>query len=136
MSYREIISGQIDKALDSFNGNSSGNAPTMMMLGAFKFSLNTAAFQEVQRSTSWRWPAQERIGQHDALQFTGPGEDRVTFPGVIYPDFKGGTGQIESLRKIARAGKPVRLISAGGAILGLFVIESIDETASSECSVA
>ncbi len=130
MSFREIISSQIDKALDSFAGNNSGNSPTLLMLGGFKFSLNTAVFQEVQRSTSWRWPAQERVGQYDALQFTGPGEDRVTLPGVIYPDFRGGTGQIEDLRKIAKQGKPVRLISGSGAILGLWVIESIDETAS------
>lgn len=130
MSFREIVSGAIDKATNSFAGNNTGDAPVMMMLGGFKFSISTAVFQEVQRTTSWRWPAQERVGQFDALQFTGPGDDRVTFPGTIYPDFRGGTRQVEDLRKVANAGKPVRLISAAGAILGLWVIESIDETSS------
>lgn len=131
MSYREIITGQVDKGLNSFSGNDAGNAPTLLMLGGFKFSLNTAVFLEVQRSTSYRWPAQERVGQYDALQFTGPGLDRVTLPGTVYPDFRGGYEQIDALRDIAAKGKPVRLISAAGVMLGLWVIESVEETASS-----
>jgi len=130
MPYRELLTGAVTK-LDTFSGNDSGNAPTLLMLGGFKFSLNTAVFQEVQRSTSWRWPAQERVGQYDALQFTGPGDDRVTLPGVVYPDFRGGVAQVESLRQIAAQGKPVRLISATGEMLGLWVVLSVDETASS-----
>lgn len=131
MPYRELITGTVDKLLNSFNGNDSGNAPSLLMLGGFKFSLNTAVFQEMQRSTSWRWPAQERVGQYDALQFTGPGDDRITLPGVVYPDFRGGIAQVESLRQIAAKGKPVRLISATGEMLGLWVVLSVDETASS-----
>lgn len=130
MPYRELLTGAVTK-LDTFSGNDSGNAPTLLMLGGFKFSLNTAVFQEVQRSTSWRWPAQERVGQYDALQFTGPGDDRVTLPGVVYTDFRGGVAQVESLRQIAAQGKPVRLISATGEMLGLWVVLSVDETASS-----
>lgn len=127
MSFRETISGILSSA---FQGNDSGNAPVMLMLGGFKFSLNTAAFQRLERSTSYRWPAQQRVGREDALQFTGPGEDRITIPGVVYPDFRGGLFQVETLRAIANDGRPLRLISSGGAILGLWVIESIDEVQS------
>lgn len=130
MSFREIITGQLDKAQSRFAGNDAGNAPTLLMLGGFKFSLNTAAFQEMQRSTSYRWPAQERVGQLDALQFTGPGDDRITLPGTVYPDFRGGQGQVQALRSIAALGKPVRLISASGEMMGAWVIESVEETAS------
>jgi len=130
MSYKETINGLADKARGQFSGNSSGNAPTLLMLGGFKFSLNTAVFQEMRRMTSWRWPAQERVGQLDALQFTGPGEDTITLPGVIYPDFKGGDTQLDSLREIGDAGKPVRLISATGKILGLWVVQTVEEIAS------
>jgi phage protein U len=100
------------------------------MLGGFKFSLNTAVFQQLQHSTSYRWPAQERIGQLDALQFTGPGEDRITLPGIVYPDFRGDANQIAQLRTLASGGRPLRLIAATGDILGLWVIESMDETQS------
>lgn len=80
--------------------------------------------------TSYRWPAQERIGQFDALQFTGPGEDRITLPGVIYPDFRGGSDQLNELRSLASRGQPLRLIAASGEVLGMWVIESVEEVQS------
>jgi phage protein U len=57
----------------------------MMQLGAFKFSLNTAAYQSLSHSTGYRWQGQERFGQLPAQQYTGPGEDSVTLSGDIYP---------------------------------------------------
>lgn len=130
MSYREISSGVYEYGRNQFQGNDSGNAPTLLMLGGFKFSLNTAVFTEMRRLTSWRWPAQERVGLLDALQSTGPGEDAITLPGVIYPDFKGGSRQLDDLRAIGDAKKPVRLIGAAGQIFGMWVIKSVEETAS------
>lgn len=126
----DFITGQIKGALASFQGNESGNAPTLLMLGGFKFSLNTAVFQQMERGTSWRWAAQERVGQLDALQCTGPGEDRVTLPGVIYPEFRGGLGQLDDLRRLAGEMKPVRLLNGAGGVLGMWVIEKVEETAS------
>ena len=64
---REFVTGQIDKAISRFAGNNSGNAPVLMMLGTFKFSLNTAVFAEVVRSTAYTWGAQARVGQLAAL---------------------------------------------------------------------
>lgn len=130
MSYREIANGTFDLVRSQFQGNDSGNAPTLLMLGGFKFSLNTAVFTEMRRLTSWRWPAQERVGQRDALQSTGEGEDTITLPGVIYPDFKGGPRQLDDLRAIGAAQKPVRLIGASGEIYGMWVVKSVEETAS------
>ncbi|WNL50861.1 tail protein [Xanthomonas phage Murka] len=127
MSYREAINGIIQKVAGTFQGNSSGNAPVLLMLGGFKFSLNTAVFTEMHRSTSYKWPAQERLGQYDALQFTGPGEDRIRLPGIIYPDWKGGNVQVGQLRSLADQGRPLKLISATGSILGQWVIESVEE---------
>lgn len=130
MSYRETINGIIQRVQGAFQGNSAGNAPTMLMLGGFKFSLNTAVFQEMERRTSFRWPAQERPGQYDALQFTGPGDDRITLPGVIYPDWRGDAGQLDELRALASEGRPLQLITAAGDILGEWVIDAVDERAS------
>jgi len=130
MAFREVLSRLVAAPPQPFAGNSSGNAPALLMLGGFKFSLNTAAFQQMERSTSWRWSAQERVGAHDALQFTGPADDRITLPGVIYPDFKGGAGQLDAMRALGGQGHPLRLVAATGEMLGLWVIESVAETAS------
>lgn len=127
MSFREILTGIADLAYGAFQGNDSGGAPVMLSLGGFKFSINTAVFTELHRSTDYRWPAQELVGQLDALQYTGPGDDTMRLPGVVYPDWRGGGGQIDQLRGMASAGVPYTLIGADGTIWGMWVITSIDE---------
>ena len=127
MSYRETINGILQKVAGAFEGNETGNAPVMMMLGGFKFSISTAVFTELHRSTSYRWQAQERVNNWDALQFTGPGDDRMTLPGTIYPDWRGGVAQLDDLRSLAGAGRPLRMISALGDIMGLWVIDNVEE---------
>jgi phage protein U len=99
----------------------------MLILGDFMFSLNTAAFQEMQRSTDYKWASQERFGKHEALQYVGPGSDTITLPGVIYPNYRGSTAQITKLRALAAKGQPLLMIDGTGNVLGRWVIESIEE---------
>jgi hypothetical protein len=56
---REFVTGTVDKLLSQFKANDSGNAPVLLMLGGFKFSLNTAVFREIQQSNEYRWAAQD-----------------------------------------------------------------------------
>lgn len=100
---------------------------TMMRLGPFSFGINTAAYQELRRSTEYKWPSQERFGQHDALQYTGPGQDSITLSGVILTAYRGGAGQLNTLRSLASTGQPQLLVSGLGAIMGRWVIERIEE---------
>lgn len=102
-------------------------AGTMMQLGAYQFSIDTAAYQELQRSTQYRWAAQARVGAADALQFTGFGADTITLNGVIYPHFKGGLDQLTRLRAQASVGIPLPLVAGTGRILGAWVVETITE---------
>lgn len=106
--------------------NISGGT-VMMGLGNFQFGLSTAAYQELSRSTEYRWASQDRFGQHAALQNTGPGAETITLPGVIYPEFRGGLGQLDRMRELAGRGLPLTLITGTGRILGLFVIERVEE---------
>lgn len=107
----------------------TGSVP-MLMLGDFQFSLNTAAFQEKNRSTEYKWASQERFGKHEALQYVGPGADTITLPGVVYPDYRGGGGQITKLRALAAKGQPQLMIDGTGNVLGRWVIESVEERGS------
>ncbi|WP_441253579.1 phage tail protein [Bradyrhizobium sp. 613_E4_N2_2] len=127
---RETLTGLIDLAQDAFLGNDSGNAPVLLMLGTFKFSLNTAVFQEMQRRSSYAWGDVERFGKLPALQYMGPDDDAITLPGVVFPDWKGGSRQVDDLRKLAEAGVPYQLIDAFGGVLGDWVILGIEETQS------
>lgn len=103
----------------------------MARLGAFSFGIDTAAFQQLQRTSTYRWQAQERVGRKPAQQNTGRGADTITLSGVIYPHYRGGLGQIEQMRQQAGSGSPLRLIYAFdsvGQYCGRWCITSISET--------
>lgn len=99
----------------------------MLQLGSFQFGVSTAAYQELKRSTEWRWPAQDQFGRLPALQFVGPSSDTITLPGVIYPEYRGGLGLLDALRALADAGEPQMMIDGRGNILGKWVIERVEE---------
>jgi len=102
----------------------------MMALGAFRFSLDSAAYQELQRETEYAWQEQERVGAEPLLQFTGKGRDSITLQGVILPDFKGGAGQLSQMRLQAEFGLPLPLISGSGNFFWLWVVGSVSESQS------
>lgn len=100
----------------------------MMKLGAFTFSVNTAAYDEFSRTSAFRWQGQERYGQFPAQQYTGPGEDTITLSGDIYPNYAGGLGQLNAMRFEAGKGMPLFLVDGRGFIWGKWVIKSVHES--------
>ena len=97
------------------------------MLGQYRFSIDSAAYQTFARSTEYRWEELKRIGSESALQFLGNGTDSITLEGTIYPQYRGGVGQIESMRSVAGQGVPLMLISGNGVAFGRWCIVSITE---------
>lgn len=110
-------------------GHSIGT-PVMMQLGSYQFGLSTAAYQELMRRSGYRWASQDRFGQSPARQYTGPETETIELSGVIYAEFRGGTGQLSEIRALAAKGLPQRLIDGTGRMMGRWVIESVEETQS------
>jgi hypothetical protein len=102
----------------------------MMQLGSYQFSIGTAAYKELRRSTEYRWAKQDRFGKLPTRQFTGPGDDTITLSGVIFSEYRGGVGQLDDMRSEAEVGEPLLLIDGDGNLLGRWVIEGVDETQS------
>lgn len=105
--------------------------PYMARLGPFQFSVESAAFSDLQRSASYEWQAKNRVGRKPAQQFTGPGADTITLSGVIYPHYKGGLGQLAAMRAMAGTGEPQPLVYAFeqvGQYCGRWCITAIEET--------
>jgi len=100
---------------------------TMMALGAFRFSLDTAAYQDFKRSQTYRWQSQERLLRRPALQFIGLGEETIELNGLIYPHFRGGLTQVETMRIEANKGSPLVLVDGLGFVWGQWVIKQISE---------
>lgn len=104
----------------------SGNI--MMALGNYRFGLPTAAYQQLQRTHTYRWPEQQRMGREPAMQFTGPGGETIELEGVIHPHYKGGLGQLDAMRAEAATGKPLLLVDGRGRQWGKYCIMEIRET--------
>lgn len=102
----------------------------MMSLGQFVFSLNTLAFEELKRQTTWRHPSNSRVGQRPARQFVGPGDDLINLTGVQVPEFMGTRQSLPKLRDMADSGRAWSMVDAAGGVYGAWVIESISETGS------
>lgn len=105
-------------------------AEYMLALGEYRFSVDTAAYKELIRASDYRWQAQERLGKRPAQQYLGPGEESIELPGVIYPAYKGGLGQLDAMRAEAGKGQPLMLTSGNGEVLGKWCITRVEETRS------
>lgn len=102
----------------------------MLALGLFVFMRQTLPYQNFQRSCEYQWPANTRVGQRDALQFLGPGEEKVTLSGVLYPELTGGKLSMAALKLMASEGKSWPLLDGSGVIYGMYIINSVNETGS------
>lgn len=120
---------QAPKILSAATGTTAGGT-YMAKLGGYMFSIDTAAFQQLQRNTEYRWTLLNRIGRAPAAQFLGRGEDTIEVQGTIYPHFRGGIGQLGLMRAAADAGEPLPLVYAFetvGQYAGLWCIKSLKE---------
>ncbi len=109
----------------------------MLVLGAFPFSIDTAAYQQFQRSTQYQWASQSRLGHRvlkrmgfggPAYQYIGPGDETINLSGMIFPQYSGSKLNLLYLRSLASTGIALPLISVGGLILGRWIIDQIQET--------
>jgi phage protein U len=91
------------------------------------FNLDTAAFDELRRSTEFRWASQERLSRRPAQQGVGIGEEKITLKGAIFPGFKAGLKQLDTLRTIGGQLKPLTLTTGYGDVLGTWCLKSIEE---------
>ena len=93
----------------------------------FYFNLDTAAFDELKRSSEYRWASQERLSRRPAQQAVSMGEERITLSGSIYGGFKGGIKQLDTLRSIGAQLQPLGLTTGYGDVLGNWCLKNIEE---------
>lgn len=93
----------------------------------YYFNLDTAAFDELTRSTEFRWVSQERLSRRPAQQAVGMGDEKLTLKGTIYPGFKGGLKQLDTLRTIGGRLQPLTLTTGYGEVIGTWCLKSINE---------
>ncbi len=99
----------------------------LLALGLFTFGIDTLAYDELQRKTSWRHATSTRIGARDAVQFTGPGEETISLPGTVYAEIADGDVSLDELRRMADTGQAWSMVDGLGYVHGAFVITTIDD---------
>lgn len=101
---------------------------TMYQLGAFPFSSNTLIPKSFERDTAFSWVARPRLNRSAGQQFTGGGEDKVKFEGVMYPaGTKTSEEQLALLRTQSKQGLPMMLVDGQGWVYGRWVVKRITE---------
>ncbi|QYN02777.1 phage tail protein [Pseudomonas protegens] len=93
----------------------------------YYFNVDTAAFEALRRQSGFRWAGQERLSRSVAQQAVGQGEERISLKGMVFPGFKGGLGQLQTLRSIGRRLQPLSLTTGYGEVLGTWCLTSIEE---------
>jgi len=93
----------------------------------YYFNLDTAAFDELRRSTEFRWASQERLTRRPAQQAVGIGEEKITLKGAIFPGFKGGIKQLDTLRSLGSQLRPLTLTTGYGDVLGTWCLKNVEE---------
>ena len=99
---------------------------TLMRLGDFGFSIDTAAFQKLQEVHRWRWEPVSRIGHKPIQHDLGPDAAQIRMQGVTHPYWRGGVGQLDRLKAIGDERRAVLLVDALGIIWGRFVVERLE----------
>lgn len=102
----------------------------LMTLGFFVFDMPTAAYQTIDRDTSWRIASNTRVGNRPAYQYLGPGEDKISLSGTLYPEITGGRTSLDLIRNMAEQGKAWPLIEGTGRNYGFWSILNVKETSS------
>jgi phage protein U len=100
----------------------------LILLGPFRFSLATAAPDEITRASAWTWAEIERIGSAPAMQFIGERAELISIRGRIIPGFTGGVEQLAQMRALAGLGIPMFLVDGMGRVHGNWVIESLTDS--------
>jgi phage protein U len=99
-----------------------------MTLGTIRFSVLESAFQQLVRKLEIRVAKQERAGGPTSRQALGS-DETVEIEGTVFAAFSGGVGRVQSFRDLALRKQPQMLTDGMGGVWGLYLVESVDETA-------
>lgn len=97
----------------------------MMIYGMFVFELRTAPYQTFNHTLDFRHVKNDRVGKSAKWQYAGPGEDKITLAGTLYPEVTGGDVSLELLKTCAYMARPMPLIEGTGTIYGMYVITNL-----------
>ena len=99
----------------------------LIQLGDFQFSISTAAYNEIERISTYKFAAHQVIGSHDRLQAVGVDNETIRLTGSYFAELRSLVGSnnddpFANLRSIAFKQEPLQLQSGDGKNHGYWVI--------------
>lgn len=99
----------------------------LLSLGDFKFSVDTATYDDLSLEAEYPWAKIDRLGNTPQLQSVGKEHRTMSLKGVVYTTYRGGAAQPEALRSIAGKMEPLELVTGDGRALGKWCITKVSE---------
>lgn len=100
----------------------------LLSLGDFRFSVDTAAYDDLSTEAEYPWAKVDRMGNTPQLQAVGKEHRTMSLKGLIITTYRGGAEQPETLRAMAGKMEPLELVTGDGRALGKWCITSISES--------
>lgn len=97
-------------------------------LGAFRFALLRATYDQISHKLEERWEGPMRAGGGPALQWAGHGAEMLQLTGAIFPQHHGSMRFVQALRMEAERAEPILLIDGLGFYWGEWVILAVQES--------
>lgn len=93
----------------------------LMSIGPFVFDLiqNVEAYDGESNEDFAR---KDVVGARKPYEHVGPGDDKLTMIGRLFPGRLGGEGAVEALRGLQRAAAPQLVVRGDGKLLGWYLI--------------
>lgn len=101
----------------------------LYQFGSIQFQVWPFNVHEVHRESEYDFAAHPVVGAMPPREAMGPGDDRVTLVGRLFPHKLGGLSHMEALRRLAEAQSAQPLMRGDGTPFGWRVITSIREQA-------
>jgi uncharacterized protein len=95
-----------------------------LTIDVYPFNVDTR-----QRDARADFAVKPIVGAQQPREFMGPGDQKITLSGRIFPDHFGGIDELTLLDQMRQAGQPNILIQGDGSNLGWYLIERVTEHA-------
>ena len=99
----------------------------LLSLGDFRFSIDTAAYDDLGIEAEYPWAKVDRLGNTPQLQAVGKEHRTISLKGVVYTTYRGGAAQIETFRAMAGKMEPLNLVTGDGRAWGKWCVTKIGE---------
>ena len=97
---------------------------SLFNVGGVVFELTPLNVEDVDHSTSSDFVKHPVMGAQQPVEFMGPGDDKLSLSGSIFPRALGGEAELALLEDLQRQGQAV-LVTRGMSRLGWFIITSL-----------